>query len=159
MLKWKTSKIGWENWEYIYICRNVTIMIDDGRPRPTSSNHVCCSRVLVPCHTRRSPTVCAAQGPSGHATLHVIQSCVLSKADDSMPCPTPSDCVCFLRAMIECHAWRRLIMYALLGRWWHLKSDVIRPCVHSKGDDGIATDDVVQPCVLPKGHDVIPRPT
>ena len=142
-----------------YICRNVTVMIDGGMRHPTSSNHVCCSRVVVACHTRRSPTVCAAQGPWGHATLYMIWSCVLSKADDNMPCPTPSDRVCFLRTMIECHARRRLIMYALQGRWLHLKPDVIRLCVHSMSDDGIASDDVVQPCVLPKGHDVIPRPT
>ena len=35
--------------------------------------------------------------------------------------------------------------------------EVIRPCVHSKGDDGIATDDVVWPCVFPNVHVGTPR--
>ena len=86
-----------------YNSTNVTIMIDDDMPRPTSSNHVCCSRVVMACYTRHSPTVCAAQGPCGHATLYVIRSCVLSKGDDNIPCPTSSDRLCFLRAMMKCH--------------------------------------------------------
>ena len=87
-----------------YISKNVTIMIDYGMPRPTSSNHVCCSRVVMACHTRSSPTVCAAQRPCGNAILYFIRSCELSKVDDKMSCPTLSDRVCFQKAMMECNA-------------------------------------------------------
>ena len=89
----------------------------------------------------------------------VIRPCVLPKSHASMPRLMMSNHLCCQREMITCHARRNLIMYALLGRLWHVKPDIIRPRVHSKGDDGIATDDVVQQCVLPKGHDVMQRPT
>ena len=34
---------------------------DDGIPRPTSFDRVCCPKAMMACHARRSLTVCAAQ--------------------------------------------------------------------------------------------------
>ena len=58
-----------------------------------------------------------------------------------MPRPTSFDHVCWPRAVMSCHARRRLTVNAAQRRWWH------------------ATSDVVQQCVLSKGGDVMPRPT
>ena len=50
------------------------------------------------------PTVCAVQRRLWHATPDVVQPCVLPKGNDGMPCPTPFDCVCCPKAVMECHA-------------------------------------------------------
>ena len=34
---------------------------DDGMPRPTSLERVCCPKAMMTCHARRRSTVCAAQ--------------------------------------------------------------------------------------------------
>ena len=49
--------------------------------------------------------------------LDIVQPCVLYKGGDVMPRPTSSDCMCYLRAVLACHARR------------------FRSCVMSKGGD------------------------
>ena len=100
----------------LYTCSDVM-------PRTTSFDRACSSRGVMSCHTRHRLTVCAAQRRR------------------AMPRPTSFDHVCWPRAVMSCHARRRLTVNAAQRRWWH------------------ATSDVVQPCVLSKGGDVMPRPT
>ena len=73
---------------------------DDGMPRPTSFNCVCCPKAVMACHARHRSTVCAAQRRCWHATLDTVRPCVLPKGDDGMPRPTPSDRVCCPRVMM-----------------------------------------------------------
>ncbi|TMW85119.1 hypothetical protein EJD97_023746 [Solanum chilense] len=62
----------------------------DGMLRSKSSDHVFCPMSMMACYVQSHPTMCAAQGPYGHATYDVIRSCVLSKGNDNMPRPTSS---------------------------------------------------------------------
>ena len=76
-------------------------------PRPTSSNRKCCPKEMTACHARCRLIVCAAQKRCWHAMHDVVRLCVLSKGGDVMPRPTSFDCVCGLKAIMECHARRR----------------------------------------------------
>ena len=130
----------------------------DCMSRQTSSECVWCTRVIIECHTRPHPTMCAAHGPCRHATPYVVQLCVQSKGDDNilcrpclivyafqnddgMPRPILSDCVCCTKEMMACHARRSLIASIAQWWWWHAMPDVIRSSL------------------LPKGHGGMPRPT
>ena len=115
---------------------------NDGMPRLTSFDRMCCPRAVISCHARRRPivfcpmavmschdrprcspramisfhaphrpTVGAVQGRRWHATQDVIRPCVLSKGGDGMPHPMSSDCLCCPKAMIACHAQRRLNVF------------------------------------------------
>ena len=93
-----------------------------------------------------------------------------------MPRSTLFDRVCAPKAVMSCHARRFFTVRAVQGRRCHAKSDVIRPCVLSKGGDvmphPMSSDslcrpraaischaDVVRPCVMPNGDDGMPHPT
>ena len=56
----------------------------------TSSNRVCWPRAMIACHAIHHPTIYAAQGHWGHATLDVVPQFGHSKGDNVMPCPTSS---------------------------------------------------------------------
>ena len=45
---------------------------DNNIPRRTSSDRLCSPRVIMACHARRRPTVCAIQGRRCHATPDVL---------------------------------------------------------------------------------------
>ena len=64
----------------------------------------------------------------------VVRPCVLSKGGDGMPRLTSFDCVCCPKAMISCHARRRLTVCAAQGQVCHAMPDVVIQCVLSKGD-------------------------
>ena len=53
--------------------------------------HVCSTRTMIECHARHPYTMCAAQGILCPTMLEVLQSCVLSKGYDGMPCVRSSD--------------------------------------------------------------------
>ena len=76
----------------------------------------CSPRAVISCLAPRRPTVSAVQGRRWHATPDVIQPCVLSKGSDCMPHPMSSDCLCCPKAMIACHARRRLTVCAVPRR-------------------------------------------
>ncbi|TMW80971.1 hypothetical protein EJD97_013153 [Solanum chilense] len=87
-----------------------TCVLDKGYnviPRLIYFHRVCYPRAKMACHTRRHPTVCAAQWPCGYATPDVNRLFVLSKGDGNMQCTISSDHVCFPREMIICHTQRR----------------------------------------------------
>ena len=129
----------------------------DVMPRPTLFYRVCIPRAVMSCHARCS------------------RLCVLSKGGDVMPRSTSSDRACSPRALISCHAPRRPTVCAVQGWRWHGTPDVIRPCVLSKGGDGMprptSSDRVLSYCgdviprlrcrlsMLSKGDDGMPRPT
>ena len=76
-----------------------------------------------------------------------------------MPRATSFDCVCWPKAMMACNARRHPTVYAAQRQRWHATPDVVRPCLPSKGDDGM-------PCLTPsncvslfKGDDGMPRLT
>ena len=106
-------------------------------PRPTSSDRVCCPRAVMSCHNRRRPTVCAVQGRCFHATSDVVRPCVMPKGDDGMPSPTSSHHAYSPRAVISCQARHRLTVCAFHARLCHATPDIVRPCVLSKGGDGM----------------------
>ena len=131
---------------------------NDGMTRPTSSHHMCYPRAKMSCHARRHQAACATQWWWRHATSDVIQSFVLPKVHEGIAHPTSSDLVCCLTALITSHDRCRPIVYAFQGQWWNTLPDVVRPCVHSKGNDGTAMPNVWL-CLLPNGHDGIPYST
>ena len=123
---------------------------NDGTPRLTSFDRVCCTKAVMSCHARR------------------CRPCVLSKGSDVMPRPKSSDRALSPMAVISCHARRRHVVFcpmavmschdrprcspramisfhaphrptvgAVQGRRWHATPEVIRPCVLSKGGDGM----------------------
>ena len=83
-------------------------------PRPTSSDYMCCPRVVMACHARR------------------FRPCVMSKGGDDRPRPTLADRLCRRKAMIElptssfrvccpkalmaCHAIHRSTAFPVQGR-------------------------------------------
>ena len=91
----------------------------DVMPHPTSSDHVCCPRAMMPCHAQRCSTMFAVQGRGWHATLDAVQLSMLPKGDDCMPRLTLFNRVCSPRAVISCNA------------------RCCRACVLSKGGDVI----------------------
>uniref|UniRef100_A0A494G8Z8 Uncharacterized protein n=1 Tax=Solanum lycopersicum TaxID=4081 RepID=A0A494G8Z8_SOLLC len=58
--------------------------------------------LMMVCHARCHPTVCATKGQCGLDTPDDVKSCVLSKGNDNMPRPMSSDYVCFSKAMMAC---------------------------------------------------------
>ena len=109
----------------------------DGMPRPTLSDRVCCPRAMMAWHARRRSTICAVQGRWWHATPDVVWLSVLPNGDDGVPRPTLFDRVCCPKAMIACHARRCSTVFAVQRRWLHFTPDVPRPCLLSKGSDGM----------------------
>ena len=102
-------------------------------PRPTSSDCMCCPRVVMACHARRFrpcvmskggdvmprpmlPTVCAVLGRLCCATPDAVRLCVFSTSGDVMPRPTLFDRECCPKEMMPCHARRLSTMYAVQGR-------------------------------------------
>ena len=61
----------------------------------------------------------------------------LSKVYESMLRPTSSNCVCSPSAKMACHALCHLTVCVVQGLLCHSTPDVVRPCVKSKGNDGI----------------------
>ena len=104
-------------------------------PRLTLSDSLCCLRVIITCHVRRRPNVCATQGTCGHANTDVIRPYVQSKGDDGMP----HDWVCCRRAMMACNARCHPTMCAAYGRYGRATPNIIQPCVIPKGDDGMSS--------------------
>ena len=84
-------------------------------PRPTSSNHVCCLRATITCHTRCHLTVCAIQGRCWHYMPDIVWPCVLRKDHDSMPCSTEYYHAWCLWAMMWCYARRLPTVFAKQG--------------------------------------------
>ena len=58
---------------------------------------------------------CAAQGRLWHATPDVVRPFMVSKGDDGMPCPMSFDRLCCPKAMMACHARRRLTVFVVQG--------------------------------------------
>ena len=100
------------------------------------------------------PTVCAVQGRQCHVTPDVAhrvcsqralmsrharrcRPCVRSSGGDVMPRPTSSDRACSPRVVMSCHARRHSTVCAVQRRRWHAMPDVVRPCLPSKGYDGM----------------------
>ena len=88
-------------------------------------------------YARRHPTMCVVQGRRCHATPDVVLPSGHSKGGDVMPRPTSYERACSQRAVMSCHARRRLTICASQGRCWHATTDIIRSCVLPNGDDGI----------------------
>ncbi|TMW81890.1 hypothetical protein EJD97_007457 [Solanum chilense] len=108
---------------------------NDGIKYPTSSDRVCCTRVMVTCH------------------IDVVPPCVLLKGDIALPRPTSSNRVCTPRAMITCPAQCRPIVYVVQGRSW-----MSCPTLSDRRRWNLMAD-IVRPPVLPYGDDGMPRPT
>ena len=85
----------------------------------TSFDRVCRPRATMAKHARR------------------CRPCVLPKGDDGMPRPTSFDCVCCTKVVMQCHARRRSIVCVVQTRCWHATPDIVRPCLPSKGDNGM----------------------
>ena len=80
---------------------------------PDIADRVCCPREVMSSHARRRAKVCAVQGRLCHATLDVVQPCVLPNGDDIMSHPMSFDRVCCPKAMMACHTRRRLTVCAV----------------------------------------------
>ena len=124
-------------------------------PRSTSFDHVSHPRAMMACHTRcrlsvlaspkammaclasRSSTLFVVQGLRRHATLDFVRPCVVSTGHDGMPHPTSFDRVCCPKVMMACHDRCRSSVCAAQRRLWLATPDVIRPCVLTKGVDGM----------------------
>ena len=108
---------------------------DDGMPRMTSSNIVCCSivmmrmlrvtssypvcypRAMMTYHSWRRLKVCVVQYRCVITTLDIVQLYLLSKVHDGMPRMTSSVYVWCSRAMIACHARRRALVSVVQSLW------------------------------------------
>ena len=64
----------------------------------------------------------------------VIRPCVLSKGDNGMPHPTPSDRLFCPRAKMACHARHPLTVCAVQGILWLSTPDIVQTYVQYKGD-------------------------
>ena len=122
-------------------------------PRPTSFDRVCCPKAMIACHARRRPTLCAVQRRRYHASpddavrvccpralmsCHArhCRPCVQSKGGNFMPCPTLTT-VCLSKGVDFMPRLTLPTVCAVQGRRWHVTPNVIRPCVLSKGGDGM----------------------
>ena len=83
---------------------------DDGMPRPTSFDRVCCPKAMMACRARRRSTVCATQRRWWHATAYIVRPYVLPKGDYGMTRLTLFDRICRPKVMMACHALRRTSM-------------------------------------------------
>ena len=118
---------------------------DDGMPRPTSFDRVCCPTAMMKCHTPHRQCV----SHKGNNDMPCLMSydrmcfpramwachglccqivCVV-QGDDNMPHTTSSYHVCYPMAMITFHARHRQTVYAAQGQRLHANLDVVRPCV------------------------------
>ena len=91
----------------------------DGMTCQMSFDRVCYPKALMACHARRR------------------SSCLNSKGYDGMPHRTSFDCMCSPKAVMECHARRLSTVCALQRQLFHVTPDVVRPCLPSKGYDGM----------------------
>ena len=83
-----------------------------------------------------SHRVCSRRATwTGNAQLYLIV--LLLKGDDGTPHLTWYDHVYFPRAMMECHTRHRWFICVVQEGWWHSMPDIIRPCVITKGDNGM----------------------
>ena len=92
---------------------------DDGMSSPMSFDRVCYPYAFMAWHARRRA------------------SCLCSKGYDGMPRRTSFDRVCSPKSVMECHTRRRLTVCALQRQLFHVTPDVVRPCLPSKGYDGM----------------------
>ncbi|TMW80697.1 hypothetical protein EJD97_016477, partial [Solanum chilense] len=90
---------------------------NDGIKYPTSSDRVCCMRVMMTCHVDVVPPCVLLKGddsidmpnvirPCGDdviTTTNVVRLCVLHNCDDGMPLPTSSVRICSPKVMMACH--------------------------------------------------------
>ena len=113
---------------------------DYSMPRPMSSDRVCCPRAMISCHNWRSMIVSTVQGRDGIAMVDIIWPCLLTMGDDGMARPTSFDRLCYLREMI------------------YSTSDVVRPCVCCTIARMATMAEFIRPCVHSKGDDGMPRP-
>ena len=109
----------------------------DVMPRLTFSDHVCCWRIMMTCHARTYPRLCAVQGLWWHATLDVVRLSVQSKGDDGMSRSASSYHVYCPRDTLAFHARCCVTVCAVQGRRWHAMRDIIWSCMLSKGEDGM----------------------
>ena len=67
----------------------------------------------------------------------VVPLFVHSKGEDGMTRLTSSDHVCFPMEMMEFHSRRHPTMCDAQWPCEHATPDIVRPCLQSKGDDGM----------------------
>ena len=86
---------------------------------------ICYARCYRPCVLSKGddvmprpmlPTVRAVQLRCCHAMPDIVRPCVQSKGDNVMQHMTSSNHACSPRAVMSCHARRRLTIYAVQGR-------------------------------------------
>ena len=92
----------------------------NGIPCSTSSDRVCCPKVMITCYTQCRFIMYTFQGQWWYAKVDVVLSCVLSKGNDGMPRRTSSDPV-----------------YAIKKGRLHAMPYVIRPCGRCNRNDGM----------------------
>ena len=80
----------------------------------------------------------------------VVRPCVLSKGGDGMSLPTSFDRVYCQKTVMSCHACCLSTLCAALRRCWHATPDVVRPCVLTKGDDGMPRPTSFGPLCCPR---------
>ncbi len=129
-----------------------------GMPRPSLFHSLCYPLATRSCHTWRRQTVCVVQGPWWHATLNVLQPCVVYKHYDGMLLLTLSNCVWCPRDMISILAWCHPSVCVIQGLWWYGMPNIVRVCA-VQGQWLHVTPDVIWPCVLSKVYEGMPRPT
>ena len=123
---------------------------NDRMPHPMSSDCVCFPREMMACNARCRLTMCASYGLYSHATLDIIQPCVIPKGNNGMSSPTSSRHLCYPMPMRSCHAQHHQTMCAIQRRLRHAKFNMVRPCLYFKGDDGL-------PCLPPSDCVCCPR--
>ena len=86
---------------------------NDWKSRLTSSNCLCCPRMMMAWHARRHPTVCVIQGRRCHVTPNIVLPRVLPNGDEGMPRLMSSNCLTYPKSMRAFHALRRPIVCAV----------------------------------------------
>ena len=130
-------------------------------PSPALPKYVCCPRSMMACQAQRCLTMYTVQGQWWYTTPNVVWpymlskgdylchadivfTCVQSKRDDGMQCPTSFIHVCYTRLMmsfldwhhptlfvvqwlwLECHARCDSTVSVFYDLWWHAMHDIVR---------------------------------
>ena len=112
--------------DVIWSCVMSTVY--DCIPCLTLSYSVCYLMVTRACHILVWSTVCVVQELWLHATPDVLQSFVLSKGNDGMPC-VMSNSVLIPRSMISSYARCRPVVCVVLWLWCNTKCNIVHVCV------------------------------
>ena len=111
------------------------------------------------CHARHCRPCVLSKGGDVMPRPDVVHPCVLSQGVDGMPRSKSFDHVSRPRAMMACHTRRRLSVSASQKAMMVCHASRHSTLFAVQGILWPATPDFVRPCVVSKGHDGMPRPS